>query len=124
MTADNKKMTTVYYDGACPQCVRDRSNYERLSGDAGKNIIWFDITDQDEHLRELGIDPQSALLELHVQNEDKQILSEIDAYMLLLRKVPLLRPLAWLIGLPLIRPVLSKIYRRQVDRRLRRSGRL
>ena len=124
MTANKKKMTTVYYDGACPQCVRDRSNYERLSGEAGKNIIWFDITDQDEHLRELGIDPQKALLELHVQDEDQQILSEIDAYILLLRKVPLLRPLAWLIGLPIIRPALSKIYRRQVEQRLHSSGRL
>jgi hypothetical protein len=39
-------------------------------------------------------------------------------------KVALLRPLAWLIGLRAIRPMLSKIYRWQVDRRLRRSGRL
>jgi hypothetical protein len=23
---------TVYYDGACPKCVRDRQNYEKLSG--------------------------------------------------------------------------------------------
>lgn len=115
---------TVYYDGACPQCVRDRANYERLSGSSGKNIIWFDITDKDEHLRELGIDPQRALLELHVKSEDEQVLSEIDAYILLLRKVPILRPLAWLIGLPVVRPVLSKVYRRQVDQRLRRSGRL
>ena len=124
MTDEHKKMTTVYYDGACPQCVKDRSNFERLSGDAGKNIIWFDITDQDAHLRKLGIDPQKALLALHVRTEDEQILSEVDAYILLLRKVPFLRPLAWLIGLPVIRPVLSRIYRRQVDQRLRRSGRL
>jgi len=82
------------------------------------NINWFDITGQDERLREIGIDPQKALRELHVENEDRQILVEIDAYILLLRKVPLLRPLAWLIGLPVIRPMLSKIYRRQVDDRL------
>jgi len=121
---DNKGITTVYYDGACPRCVRDRSNYEKLSGKAGKTIVWFDITGQEKQLRELGIDPLKALTELHVKNESQQILSEIDAYILLMRKVPLLRPLAWLMGLPLIRPVLSKVYHRQVDRRLRRSGRL
>ena len=120
---ENKSMITVYYDGACPKCVKDRYHYEKLSGDAGKNVFWFDITGQDARLREIGIDPQKALTELHVQTENQQILSEIDAYILLLRKVPWLRPLAWLIGLPLIRPILSKVYHRQVNRRLRQSGR-
>jgi len=39
-------------------------------------------------------------------------------------KVPLLKPLAWLIGLPLIRPLLARLYHRMVIRRLQRSGRL
>lgn len=120
----NHKMTTVYYDGACPSCIRDRSFYEKLSGAGGKNILWFDITGQDEHLLKMGIDPQKALMELHIRDENQQILSEIDAYILLMRKVPILKPLAWLIGLPLIRPMLSKVYLRQVNRRLQRSGRL
>jgi predicted DCC family thiol-disulfide oxidoreductase YuxK len=117
-------MITVYYDGACPKCVKDRSHYEKLSGSAGKNVSWFDITGQEERLREIGVDPQKALMELHVKNENQQILSEIDAYILLMRKMPLLRPLARPIGLPLIRPMLSKFYHRKVNRRLRRSGRL
>jgi len=115
---------TVFYDGACPSCVRDRAQYERLVGNGGDNIVWFDITDQDKLLRELGIDPRQALTELHVQDEHQQVVSEIDAYVLLLNKVPLLKPLAWIIGLPLIRPVLSKAYRRMVLNRLQRSGRL
>ena len=119
-----KGIITVYYDGACPTCVKDRSNYEKLSGSAGKKICWFDITGQEERLRQMGIDPLKALMELHVKNENHQILSEIDAYILLLSKVPLLRPLAWLIGLPLIRPMLSKVYHWQVNRRLQRRGRL
>ncbi len=122
--SQSKGMITVYYDGACPKCVKDRYNYEKLSGSAGKNVCWFDITGQDERLREIGIDPQKALMELHVKNENQQILSEIDAYILLMSKVPLLRPLAWLIGLPLIRPIFSKVYHRQVNRRLWRNGRL
>ena len=115
---------TVFFDGACPSCVRDRAQYEKLAGDAGDNILWFDITGNEKLLRELGIDPQKALTELHVQDEHQQVLSEIDAYILLLKKVPLLTPLAWLIGLPLIRPMLSKAYRRMVLNRLQRSGRL
>jgi predicted DCC family thiol-disulfide oxidoreductase YuxK len=121
---ENKGMITVYYDGACPKCIKDRRHYEKLSGNAGKNVVWFDITGQDKRLREIGIDPQKALMELHVRNENQQILSEIDAYILLMHKVPLLRPLAWLIGLPLIRPMLSYVYHRRVNRRLRHSGRV
>jgi hypothetical protein len=48
----------------------------------------------------------------------------MDAYILLMSKVPLLRPLAWLIDLPLIRPILSKVYHWQVNRRLQHSGRM
>jgi predicted DCC family thiol-disulfide oxidoreductase YuxK len=123
MKHDNGKIT-VYFDGACPKCVKDRYQYEKLSGAAGKNVNWFDITGQDEILKRIGIDPQKALMELHLKNENQEILSEIDAYITLLEKIPLLKPVAWLIGLPLIRPVLSKVYRRRVNRRLRRSGRL
>jgi predicted DCC family thiol-disulfide oxidoreductase YuxK len=115
---------TVYYDGACPSCVDDRRHYERLAGRAAQNVHWFDITGQDEFLRSLGIDPERALKELHVKIEDQKAVSEMDAYILLMRKVPLLKPLARLIGLPLIRPFLSRVYRRRVDRRLKRSGRL
>ena len=121
---ENKGITTVYYDGACPSCVRDRSYYEKLSGSAGESILWFDITGEEKHLRELGIDPVKALMELHVKDENQQILSEIDAYVLLMKKVPLLKPLAWFIGLPFVRPVISRVYHRQVNQRLRRSGRL
>ena len=114
----------VYYDGACPKCVKDRLNYEKFAGKSGENVCWMDITGQEEQLREIGIDPHKALTELHVKDENQQILSEMDAYILLMSKVPLLKPLAWLIGMPLIRPLFARIYHWQVNRRLRRSGRL
>ena len=122
MSQDKAKMI-VYYDGACRKCVKDRLNYEKLAGKGGENVCWMDITGQEERLSEIGIDPRKALTELHVQDENQQIHSEMDAYILLMSKVPLLKPLAWLIGLPLIRPLLAKIYHWQVNRRLRLSGR-
>lgn len=122
--SQNQRKIIVYYDGACPKCVQDRRTYEKLAREAGENVCWIDITGREEQLRTIGIDPQKALTELHVQDEQQQILSELDAYILLMGKVPLLRPFAWLIGLPLIRPLLAKIYHWQVNRRLRLSGRL
>ena len=121
---ENNSIITVYYDGACPKCVKDRHLYEKLAGSAGKNVSWPDITGQAVRLRELGIDPQKAKIELHVKNENQQILSEMHVYILLMSKVPPLRPLAWQIGLPLIRPMVSKMYHLQVSRRLVDSGRI
>ena len=115
-------MLKVFYDGACPRCIADRRWYESLPG--GEGVEWVDITGRDDELLALGIDPYLALTELHVQDENGHIHRELDAYILLLSRVPRLAPLAWLVGLPLIKPLLSHAYRQWVLRRLRRSGRL
>ncbi len=113
----------VFYDGSCPRCRRDRANYERLDPDP-EGIEWFDITGQGEYLHGLGIDPYLALTELHLQTEDGTVLKELDAYILLLRRIPRYRLLSGLIGLPGIKPLLSALYLWSVKRRLRREGRL
>lgn len=120
---ETESRITVFYDGACPRCVRDRAQYERWAGPAGEGICWFDITGQDERLRALGIDPRRALTELHVLDEHHRLRCELDAYILLLARVPRLKPLAWLVSRPVIRPWLARLYYRTVERRLRRSGR-
>lgn len=114
----------VFYDGACPSCVKDRQRYERLAGRTGESVTWVDITGRDGELEALGIDPQSALQELHVRDRHGKVHREMDAYILLMSRAGPLRPLAWLIGLPVVRPVLSRLYRAWVSRRLRRTGRL
>jgi predicted DCC family thiol-disulfide oxidoreductase YuxK len=122
--SQSEEKITVFYDGACPSCIKDRKSYEKMAGKDGEDVCWFDITGQDTKLREIGIDPHKAMTELHVRNEHQQILSELDAYILLMKRVPRMKPLAWLIGLPVIRPLLSSLYRRMVNRRLKESGRL
>ena len=114
----------VYYDGICPGCRRDRARYERWAGEAGRQVAWCDVTEHQASLREGGVDPQAALLSLHVEEEGGRILEGIDAYILLMRRVPRLRPLAWLIGLPGLKPLLRWCYDGWVRRRLARQGRL
>lgn len=113
----------VYYDGACPRCRADRRRYERIAGKKGKSVQWVDITGRDDELKQIGIDPERALRELHVQDADGELHRELDAYILLMQRTWLLRPLAWLIGLPGIRGLLSRWYHAWVARRLRASGR-
>lgn len=109
---------TVFYDGACPVCLRDRRWYEKLEGQTEDSVEWLDITGRDEQLREQGIDPNQALRELHVKDSQGQVHREMAAYILLMARVPLLKPIAWLIGLPVIRPTLAWLYHRWVTRRL------
>ena len=124
VVSQERRKISVYYDGACPKCVKDRRNYEWLASQKKHEVIWIDITGRDDELRELGIDPHKALTELHIKDENQKIISELDAYIVLMDKVSVLKPLAWFIGLPVVRPLLSRIYRWQVNRRLRRDGRL
>ncbi|MEC7728690.1 MAG: DUF393 domain-containing protein [Pseudomonadota bacterium] len=114
----------VVYDGACPSCRRDRRQYEKLAGRSADQVEWVDITGRDEELKTRGIDPDMALKELHVEDQKGCIHSELDAYILLMARVPVLKPLAWLISLPLVRPVLSRLYHRMVMKRLRKTGRM
>ncbi len=122
--AQEQEKICVYYDGVCPQCIKDRHTYEKLAGNKGENVSWIDITGREKQLTAMGIDPAKALTELHIKTKDGVILSELDAYIVLMKNVPVLRPLAWFIGLPLIRPLLANIYHRQVNQRLTKSGRI
>ncbi|MEQ6884599.1 DUF393 domain-containing protein [Salicola sp. Rm-C-2C1-2] len=114
----------VYYDGSCPACMRDRRLYERLAGSGGRDVVWFDITGEETALRERGIDPDLALQELHVEDSGGGIHSEMAAYILLMGRVPFLKPLAWLLSLEPIKGLFSALYHRWVQRRLAREGRL
>ena len=114
----------VYYDAVCPICRRDRARYERWAQEAGRLVEWCDVTNHQETLRARGVDPRAALLSLHVEEEDGRLRAGIDAYILLMRRVPRLKPLAWLIGLPGLKPLLRRLYDRWVRRRLAREGRL
>lgn len=118
------KAITVYYDGSCPSCVKDRTLYETLAGTSNQDICWFDITDKDQELLKKGINPHKALTELHIEHPEKGILSEMDAYITLMNRVSWLKPIAWFISLPIIRPIISRIYHWQVTRRLQKQGRL
>ena len=118
------KRIIVYYDQSCPSCVKDRALFERVAGKREALFSWFDITSQDGALRQRGIDPFKALRELHIQDTKGNIHSEMDAYSIMMKKIPLLMPLGVLICLPVIKPVLSYFYRRTVDRRLACGGRL
>lgn len=93
----------VYYDAACPRCVRDRARYRHLAGRRADSVVWLDANEQQEALRARDIEPEAALRSLHVEDREGHIHHGLDAYILLMEPVPLLRPLARFLGLPNLR---------------------
>lgn len=114
----------VYYDGACPICRRDRARYEQWAGETGDSVTWCDLNEYGEHLHAIGVDPDVALLSLHLEDAEGRLYEGIDAYVLLMKRVPRLRPAAFAMALPGVKPVLTAVYKHWVRRRLAREGRL
>lgn len=113
----------VFYDAVCPICRKDRRLFERWAGKHGNWINWCDVTEHQQQLREKGVTPEAALRSLHIEKADGMLIEGIDAYRLLMMRIPLLVPIAWLIGLPGIKKALRWYYDRWVRKRLKREGR-
>lgn len=125
MDSPKTEKITVYYDGSCPSCVRDRKHFETLcKPHRAEQIDWFDITHKEKELEQLGIDPNKAIKELHIKINNDQIVSEMDAYIVLMNQTVWLKPLAWLLQVKSIKKTVAKIYQFCVHRRLKRTGRI
>lgn len=119
-----RNKVVVFYDGACPSCIKDMHWYQARQRADDNNVVWFDITGQDNTLIDLGIVPMNAMLELHVLNQQGEVFKEIPAYQILLARLPRWAWLGTVIGLPGFRQMLGIIYRRWVQHRLCQAGRL
>lgn len=113
---------TVYYDGACPICVREMQQYQRWARPGA--VHWFDITGREEQLRARGIDPDEALMELHLEDRQGQLFRGVDAFILLWAQIPLARPLARVAAFAPLKWLIRRSYGWFTRRRLRRDGRL
>ena len=113
---------TVFYDGACPVCVKEMHQYQRF--EKSGQVIWFDITGQEDWLLAHKINPDDALLELHVLTSTGEIVKGVEAFILLWQRAPLFRPLAWIASFPLIKAFIKRSYGWFTRRRLTRDGRL
>ncbi|CAD5253648.1 MULTISPECIES: thiol-disulfide oxidoreductase DCC family protein [Halomonadaceae] len=119
----NKTSINVFYDAKCPLCRKERRRYERWSGRHAADIAWLDVSEHHQALQQKGVDPDMALRSLHIETASGQLLEGIDAYRLLMKRIPLLAPAAWIIGLPGIKLGLRALYDAWVKRRLKKQGR-
>jgi len=109
---------TVFYDGGCPLCRREIAHYRRLDRPAA--IDWVDITKDEHALDAVGLDLATAMRRIHAHEPDDRLVTGINAFVAIWRRLPWYRRLASLvIGLRLTGP-LDWAYGRFADWRLRR----
>ena len=94
----------VWYDGACPLCIREIALMRRL--DRAGRVIFFDVADP---ALSCPLDRTLLLARFHV-SEDGVILSGAAAFAAMWREIPLLRPLGLIARNPNILAILENAY--------------
>jgi predicted DCC family thiol-disulfide oxidoreductase YuxK len=105
--ADPVTRLTVWYDGACPLCIREIALLRRL--DWQRAIDFVDLTPYDALCP---IDRQLMLDRFHAQAVGEPILSGAAAFAAMWRVVPLLKPLGLIARAPFVLNLLEKLYLR------------
>ena len=96
---------TVWYDGACPLCIREIALMRKL--DRRKTIAFIDIARPDATCP---LDRQLMLDRFHAA-EEVRLLSGAAAFAAMWRAIPMLRPIGVFARLPGALAILEALYR-------------
>jgi predicted DCC family thiol-disulfide oxidoreductase YuxK len=107
MEKHDRKSVTVWYDGACPLCLREIAVMRRL--DRRGAITFVDVSDKGEPAS-CPIDRATLLERFHAE-EDGRLLEGAAAFAAMWRAIPLLRPLGLAARLPIVLRLLEAAYR-------------
>lgn len=95
----------VWFDGACPLCIREISLMRRLDKDDAINFI--DVSEDADP--SCPIDQKELLARFHAE-EDGKVLSGAAAFAAMWRAIPTLRPLGLLAKNRIVLAVLERLY--------------
>jgi predicted DCC family thiol-disulfide oxidoreductase YuxK len=96
---------TVWYDGACPLCIREIALMRRL--DKRRAINFVDVAPEDSACP---IDRALLLARFHAQETGGPVLSGAAAFAAMWRAIPVLRPIGLLARNRLVLAVLERAY--------------
>jgi predicted DCC family thiol-disulfide oxidoreductase YuxK len=111
-------MIIVFYDGKCGLCSREIQHYKRI---APQGIFdWQDITVDQSALKRLSVSYADALKLLHAQDSQGKLHVGVDAFLLIWQHIPRWQPLATIVSIAFIRPVVNMAYRAFASWRFKR----
>ena len=100
---------TVYFDGSCPLCRREIDWYRRRPG--SDDITWIDVSHEASAAGLPDIDRETALARFHVRLPDGSLVAGAPAFAELWRRLPGFRMLGGIARVPVIEPLLERLYR-------------
>jgi predicted DCC family thiol-disulfide oxidoreductase YuxK len=103
-TASTDPRVTVWYDGACPLCLREIALMRRLDR---RGAIRFVAVQES---RDCPLDPATLLARFHAQEPGRPLVSGAAAFAAMWRAIPLLRPFGLLAQVPPVRWLLDRLY--------------
>lgn len=106
MIRGNMAKVIVWYDGACPLCMREIALMRRL--DVRRSVVFLDIAPADAVCP---LDRQLMLARFHA-SEDGVILSGAAAFAAMWRAIPLLKPLGFIARNRFVLGLLERLYNR------------
>ncbi|KUJ71497.1 thiol-disulfide oxidoreductase DCC family protein [Thiomicrospira sp. WB1] len=103
-------MIKVFYDGKCGMCSKEIRHYQAVA--PGGVFDWVDITTLSlRRLDDEGLDRVEGLKHLHAKDEAGQMLTGVDAFLLIWQELARWRLFAKIIRLPGIYALTKRIYR-------------
>ena len=117
--ADTPRLT-VFYDGACPLCLREIRFYRGLRG--GERLAWVDVSrplddprgqprSPADDMVAPGLCRLDALARFHVLLPDGRVQSGARGFLALWRALPGLRPIGTILSVPPIPSLMEPVYR-------------
>ncbi|MEJ2384614.1 MAG: DUF393 domain-containing protein [Xanthomonadales bacterium] len=103
-TASADSRVTVWYDGACPLCLREIALMRRLDR---RGAIRFVAVQES---RDCPLDPATLLARFHAQEPGGPLVSGAAAFAAMWRAIPVLRPFGRIAQFPPLRWLLDRFY--------------
>ena len=85
----------MYHDGECPLCKFEVKTMQKL--DVANAIHWVNITKDKAALKKVGISYEDAMARVHVQDENQNMLTGVEGFIQVWKRLPYYRRLAWVI---------------------------
>jgi predicted DCC family thiol-disulfide oxidoreductase YuxK len=111
---------TVFYNGGCPVCRRHIERYQAASAGRSRLIAWCDAAAAPWALNRWHVEPDAAVLRLHVVDADGRLLVGAAAFARLWRELPGCRWAGLLMAVPGVTALAAWAYDRAYVRPLRR----
>lgn len=79
---------SVYFNNACPICRAEISHYRKHLSEGSDEIVFVDLAKHPTTLSKFGIDSKAAKRRLYALESGSKLISGIDAFISIWRRIP------------------------------------